>query len=162
MTSSPFKVVSVTGPTADSQLILNAERVAGTPTEIEDGYFKVEKTGRFPQVNEPYALIRLPVMVFSVMEAMASPPDKMRFFTAIQSLFAFWDNESGQAGNMRCCHGCPAHVVIIVIRESAQNIITRRSYMHGPPPEIGKPCLAIILVGCHGCNNVRKIIFCRV
>src|SRR3990172_8871880 len=53
MTSSPFKVVAVTGPTADSQLILRAERVAETPAAIEDGYFNAEKTGRLPQVNEP-------------------------------------------------------------------------------------------------------------
>src|SRR3990172_916500 len=91
MTSSPFKVVSVTGPTAASQLILRAESVEETPAVSEEGNFKAEKTGRLPQVNEPYALIRLPVMVLSVMEGMASPPDKMRFFTAIQSLFAFWD-----------------------------------------------------------------------
>src|SRR3990172_9483438 len=49
----PSEGVTVTGPAGLSQLILKAESVVGTPTTIERGILRTEKTGLFVQLNEP-------------------------------------------------------------------------------------------------------------
>jgi hypothetical protein len=84
----------VTGLTGDAQLILRAESVVDVLGVIAEGYIRTEKTGLLEQVNEPKALIRFPVIVFPCIEGLLSPPARMKFFIAFQSLLASYDSMS--------------------------------------------------------------------
>jgi len=80
--------VMATSPLGEAQLMFSTERRRGVSTvqatESEMGASR-EKTGEFEQVRAPKALRRFCEIVFAI-EATLSPPARMRFLIARQSL----------------------------------------------------------------------------
>jgi hypothetical protein len=87
---NPPAVVTVTGPTGDSQSMLRAESVTGVPTTGAAGNCTADRRGLLAQLVARAALSLFPVMVEPVMAATVSPLLRMRFLMAPALRAGFW------------------------------------------------------------------------
>ena len=89
MKVSPADRVPVTGPVGAAQLMLSADTVLVKPM-LNAGVLITENSGRLAQLTALKASSLRPEIVLPVIDALGSPPDRMRFLIARQSRVQSW------------------------------------------------------------------------